>query len=130
MGRDCRGHDGSDLDSSYFMQFPAASLQACQDLCVQQAEGDVVGKPCKGIAYDSTVGSCRLWVRSQGIGATAELSNAVCQRYEPFLDLDGGSGRACQGVGASYTYNLTQVANLEHCRSLCLASGCRGQLHS
>ena len=131
MGRDCRGHDGSDLDPSYFMQFPAASLQACQDLCVQQAEEDVVGKPCKGIAYDSTVGSCRLWVRSQGIGATVESSNAVCQRYEPFLDLDGGSGRACQvdALGPSYTYNLSQVANLEHCRSLCLASGCRGQLH-
>ena len=134
MGRDCRGHDGSDLDSSYFMQFPAGSLQACQDLCVQQAEGDVVGKPCKGIAYDSTVGSCRLWVRSQGIGATVDMSNAVCQRYEPFLDLDGGSGRACRGAHGQdiqphyfVEYGPAQASNLDTCRSLCIATpGCRG----
>ena len=48
MGRDCRGHDGSDLDSSYFMQFPAASLQACQDLCVQQGRRRCSRKAMQG----------------------------------------------------------------------------------
>ena len=129
VGRDCRGDDSSDLQSVYFMQFPAASVQACQDLCVQHAEADVVGKPCKGIAYHSATGICRLWVRSQGVGATVEMSSAICQRYEPFLDLDGGSGRACRGDHAlAFMYNSTQVPNLEHCRFLCIAAGCRGQI--
>ena len=128
MGRDCRGSHSSDLESTYFVTLPATSLQACQDLCVQQAEADVTGRPCKGIAYDSATQSCRLWVRSQGIGATAEISSAVCQRYEPFLDLDGGSGRACKGdADAIAIYDTTEVSNLEHCRSLCVAKGCRGQ---
>ena len=129
-GRDCRGSRNDDLQSAYFVELPAASVQACQDLCVLQAEGDVVGRPCKGIAYDSATQTCRLWVRTQGIGATVEMTSSICQRYEPFLDLDGGSGRACRGesdaFGASYTYNTGQVANLEHCRYLCVAAGCRG----
>ena len=135
MGRDCRGSHSSDLESTYFVTLPATSLQACQDLCVQQAEADVTGRPCKGIAYDSATQSCRLWVRSQGIGATAEISSAVCQRYEPFLDLDGGSGRACRGSHAQdiqpqyfVEYGAAQAPNLDTCRSLCMATpGCTGQ---
>ena len=145
VGRDCRGDDSSDLQSVYFMQFPAASVQACQDLCVQHAEADVVGKPCKGIGYHSATGICRLWVRSQGVGATVEMSSAICQRYEPFLDLDGGSGRACRGVHDQdiqqqyfVDYGPAEAPNLDACRNLCIASpgwnlciaspGCTGQV--
>eukprot|EP00438_Fugacium_kawagutii_P011866 Skav208121 [mRNA] locus=scaffold1223:35870:37969:- [translate_table: standard] len=135
IGRDCRGDDSSDMQATYFEQLPAPSLQACQDLCVQQAEADVAGKPCKGIAYNSATATCSLWVRSQGVGATVEMGNAVCQRYEPFLDLDGGSGRACRGahdqdIHQQYfvEYGPTQAPNLDTCRSLCIATpGCTGQ---
>ena len=135
-GRDCRGSRNDDLQSAYFVELPAASVQACQDLCVLQAEGDVVGRPCKGIAYDSATQTCRLWVRTQGIGATVEMTSSICQRYEPFLDLDGGSGRACRGAHSLdilphfVEYSPAQAPNLDACRSLCINTpGCTGQGH-
>ena len=79
--RDCRGSSSGDLLSTYYVQMEASSIQACQDACVQHAETDVLGKPCKGIAFDAAASSCRLWLRAQGIEATVEKtgSSAVVQ---------------------------------------------------
>ncbi|CAE7625834.1 unnamed protein product, partial [Symbiodinium sp. KB8] len=83
-GRACRGLQGpEDVQSSYYLQRSAASLQDCQDLCVRQSETDVTS--CKGVSYDSFSDTCLLWTLA--IGATAESPTSVCQRYEPFVEM-------------------------------------------
>ena len=133
-GRDCRGSSSSDHQPSHFLQLQALSLQECQDHCVEHAERDVEGMPCKGLSYNSVSQDCHLWIRPQGIGATVTSENSMCQRYEPFLDLDGGRQRGCSGkhdqdIDPDYfiSYGPEQAPNLEACRQLCVATpGCTG----
>ncbi|CAJ1427609.1 unnamed protein product, partial [Effrenium voratum] len=135
--RDCRGSSSGDLLSTYYVQMEASSIQACQDACVQHAETDVLGKPCKGIAFDAAASSCRLWLRAQGIEATVEKTGSVCQRLEPFLDLDGRD-RGCAGlheldISADYyvEHSPAEAPNLEACRKLCISTlGCTGVQYS
>ena len=132
VGRACRGATLTDLQDSYYSKSSASSLEDCQDQCARLSE---TTGTCKGISFDTASGACRLWTRPSGIEATATASTWVCQRYEPFVPLDGGRNRACRGqhsqdTSATYytTYSSSQVASLEACRVRCLASpGCRGR---
>ena len=132
-GRACRGLQGpEDVQSSYYLQRSAASLQDCQDLCVRQSETDVTS--CKGVSYDSFSDTCLLWTLA--IGATAESPTSVCQRYEPFVEM--GRDRACRGshsqdISDSYytSQNSSEAPNLEACRVRCQqSSSCRGRRSS
>ena len=129
-GRACRGETAEDLQTSYYLQSPATSLQDCQDQCVRHSETDLAGAICKGISYDSAAGHCRVWTLSSGIGATAENPPSICQRYEPFVALDGGRDRACRSSGSSSDYvelSFSEASNLDACRSRCVATaGCKG----
>ena len=131
-GRACRGETAEDLQTSYYLQSPATSLQDCQDQCVRHSETDLAGAICKGISYDSAAGHCRVWTLSSGIGATAANPPSICQRYEPFVALDGGRDRACRGMHSEDVseshYSLHTSASLEACRIRCLkSSSCRGR---
>ena len=132
-GRACRGVRPDDVQSSYYLQHSATSLQDCQDLCVRQSETDVTS--CKGISYDSVSGTCLVWTLA--IGATApESPTSLCQRYEPFVEM--GRDRACRGshsqdISDSYytSQNSSEAPNLEACRVRCQqSSSCRGRRSS
>ena len=119
-GRDCRGSSSSDHQSSHFLQLQASSLQECQDHCVEHAERDVEGIPCKGLSYNSVSQDCHLWIRREGIGATVASENSKCQRYEPlFGEVDYGCGSGSTSSSTAHT--------LEACRALCRVGECRGQ---
>ena len=79
--RDCRGANSSDVQSAYYVQTQAPSVQMCRDACVQHAETDMLGMPCKGIAFDSATGACQLWVRPQGVEATVEKTSSATVGY-------------------------------------------------
>ena len=127
-GRACRGETSEDVQSSYYLESSATSLQACQDQCVRHSETTLASGACKGISYDSSSGACRVWTLPAGIGATAAEAASFCQRYEPFVALDGGHNRACSGSSGDYTeLSFSQASNLDACRSRCVATaGCTG----
>ena len=134
-GRACRGETSEDVQSSYYLESSATSLQDCQDQCVRHSETTLASGACKGISYDSSSGACRVWTLPAGIGATAAEAASFCQRYEPFVALDGGHNRACRGwhsqdISASYytSFLASEVASLEACRIRCLKfTNCRGR---
>ena len=99
VGRACRGATLTDLQDSYYSKSSASSLEDCQDQCARLSE---TTGTCKGISFDTASGACRLWTRPSGIEATATASTWVCQRYEPFVPLDGGRNRACGGTSSDY----------------------------
>jgi len=72
--RACRGASAKDNSGSYYNVFSAASLEECKDNCRGSQD-------CVGIEFNSNNGRCEVWVRAEGIGATAEVSGYQCLRY-------------------------------------------------
>jgi len=68
--RVCRGASASDNFGSYFEVIQSSGIQSCAAACAEQK--------CQGIEFSP--GRCEIWVRPEGIGATASLRGSVCLR--------------------------------------------------
>lgn len=68
--RVCRGASASDNFGSYFEVIQSSGIQSCAAACAEQK--------CQGIEFSP--GRCEIWVRPEGIGATASLHGSVCLR--------------------------------------------------
>lgn len=75
QGKGCRGAHPSDKQESYFKSTTASTLDECKSICVQDSE-------CQGVSYQSR-GLCEVWVRPEGIGATADDSESICLEAPP-----------------------------------------------
>ncbi|CAL1168611.1 unnamed protein product [Cladocopium goreaui] len=140
-GRACRGATGGDnLPSHYKISASGeSSLDACKTACLQDMD-------CKGIEFSS--GRCEVWIRPQGIQASAAVSGFMCYRFvDPsistttaypegaFAPVDGGTGRACRGASpgdnkASH-YTVEAASSLTNCKTLCFHdASCKGVEYS
>lgn len=78
---------------------------------MDQCKADcIAAEDCQGIEY--SLGRCELWIRPEGIGATAEAQGFTCLRYmgaattttprpASFSPVDGGQNRVCRGDSPS-----------------------------
>jgi len=116
-----------------------SSLDACKDLCRSE-------QGCVGIEYNSGSQRCEVWTRSEGIGASVQVSGYQCFRYAAgsgttttttilageFTAVDGGSNRACRGAStsdnaASHYSLMGGTSSLDACKDLCRSEqGCVG----
>ena len=106
-GRDqsCRGGHLYDNSAFYYRSYTLAevsSLQGCRTECVAT-------RGCKGVDFSPLQG-CKVWLRVQGIEATAPALGSTCIRYgvpdplrsaDAFPGMDGGVNRACRGANES-----------------------------
>jgi len=139
--RACRGATGGDNLGSYYKLSATgkASMDACKTACMQDMD-------CKGIEFSP--GRCEVWVRPEGIQASAALAGFACYRFvDPsistttafpegaFEPVDGGKGRACRGANrgdnqASY-YRVEAASSLSDCKTLCfMDTTCTGLEYS
>ena len=105
-GRDqsCRGGHIFDNSGFYYRSYTLAqvsNLESCRVECVGT-------NGCKGIDWSAS--GCKVWLRVQGIEATAAVPGSVCVRYgvpdplrsaDAFPGMDGGINRACRGIDES-----------------------------
>lgn len=132
VDRACRGASAGDNQASYYViQNGIADLEGCKAICVIDAlcqgpelicdsrrwdfestsadsiEFNAQQASLTGIEY--SLGRCELWVRPEGIGATAQVEGFTCLRYAgaptttsttlagDFAPVDGGVNRVCRG---------------------------------
>merc|ERR1712113_1219750 len=75
MNRACRGSSTADNSNSYFLLLNGiATIEDCKAECASRST------LCKGIEYHSR-GRCEVWIRDEGIQATAAISGYICLRY-------------------------------------------------
>jgi len=129
--RACRGSSPTDNSNSYYKVVHARALGDCQRMCVAESS-------CTGVEYWQLHGRCEVWMRPNGIGASAESPGFQCFRYDAFEPVDGGTDRACRGAhsddnSADYYVLFQQVSSLASCKARCLnltgtpgAPACRG----
>ncbi|CAE7570592.1 unnamed protein product [Symbiodinium microadriaticum] len=138
-GRDqsCRGGHVFDNSGFYYRSYTLAqvsTLESCRVQCVGT-------NGCKGIDWSAS--GCKVWLRVQGIEATAAEPGSICVRYgvpdplrsaDAFPGMDGGINRACRGVDESDNdplnwifFPISQVRTLEACQLRCIFKpGCFG----
>jgi len=137
--RACRGSSSLDNLASYYTVVPGSvpSLEACKAECLSVTD-------CVGIEHNPSSGRCEVWTRIAGIGATAFVRGYHCWSYGTnppgiggFINVDGGSNRACRGGSSSdnsasyYTVVPMSVSSLEACKSECMSvTGCVGIEHN
>lgn len=68
----CRGSKSNDNSASYYLLRRAASLSACQNMCLSVSL-------CQGIEYNRG-GRCEVWTRASGIQATQRVNGYSCYR--------------------------------------------------
>mmetsp|Transcript_56210 Transcript_56210/g.100154 ORF Transcript_56210/g.100154 Transcript_56210/m.100154 type:complete len:699 (-) Transcript_56210:343-2439(-) len=71
--RACRGSAENDNLASHYSVTTATSLSDCKAKCRAESA-------CKGLEFHSG-GRCEVWVRPEGIGATAAVNGFTCLRY-------------------------------------------------
>merc|ERR1719284_772700 len=99
MNRACRGSSTADNSNSYFLLLNGiATIEACKAECVARFTS------CKGIEYHSS-GRCEVWIRDEGIQATAAVSGYVCLRYMP-----GASSTSTRSAMISTTLVVTTLS--------------------
>jgi len=84
--RACRGANAQDNSAGYYDLFNEASLEGCKDRCR-------ASQSCVGIEFNSGSGRCEVWVRTEGIGATRQVSGYLCLRYTKMPALAQGLHR-------------------------------------
>mmetsp|Transcript_96662 Transcript_96662/g.207421 ORF Transcript_96662/g.207421 Transcript_96662/m.207421 type:complete len:468 (-) Transcript_96662:61-1464(-) len=73
--RACRGANMGDNSASYYtVHGDVDDLDDCEAKCIATAE-------CQGIEYNEDLGRCEVWIRSEGILASAPVSGFSCFRY-------------------------------------------------
>lgn len=95
QGKGCRGTHPSDKQESYFKSTTASTLDECKSICVQDAE-------CQGVSYQSR-GLCEVWVRPEGIGATADDSESICLEAPPTTTTQSPSTTTSGGTETTTT---------------------------
>jgi len=93
VDRACRGSSSSDNSAAYYSLRSASSLEECKTQCKETAA-------CKGIEFKGQ--RCEVWIRPEGIHATAFVSGFACFRY----------------AGASDTNALDAIATGVHVKRL------------
>ncbi|OLQ05742.1 hypothetical protein AK812_SmicGene11042 [Symbiodinium microadriaticum] len=137
FNRACRGDGHGDNNPDYYdLHQGITSLEACQDLCLQERGVD----GCKGVEFNVKSGRCEVWTRSEGIWAFSEppWDGFTCLRFGwpgRYLNpMNGGVDQACRAAGGknSNSYYVVQKAqNMEDCRARCVAAAlCRGVEYS
>eukprot|EP00931_Biecheleriopsis_adriatica_P001304 TRINITY_DN10161_c0_g1_i1.p1 TRINITY_DN10161_c0_g1~~TRINITY_DN10161_c0_g1_i1.p1 ORF type:complete len:1243 (-),score=235.43 TRINITY_DN10161_c0_g1_i1:53-3733(-) len=133
VGRACRGQNPEDNRKSYYRKLTGMTLEGCKQECMQE-------ELCQGIEYGQN-GRCEVWIRAEGIQATAVSKKYGCWRYtqakpkpnQPgsFEMADGGLDRACRGGNsrdnkARYYTKLLGVS-LDACKAQCVIEPtCKG----
>jgi len=97
--RACRGASAKDNSRSYYNVFSAASLEVCKDNCRGSQD-------CVGIEFNSNSGRCEVWVRAEGIGATAQVFGYRCLRYNRGATLVQGLHRRLMSQRAARSGTL------------------------
>lgn len=123
-GRACRGNDRNDNSPTYYDVRSAGTLEACQDMCLEQLIS------CKGIEYNSGTGRCEIWHREAGIHAWAISQDFTCMRFgwssRYLASMPAHRDQACRGETAadnsdSY-YAVQEVMHMNDCVARCVAA--------
>eukprot|EP00440_Ansanella_granifera_P040180 gb/GFBE01043581.1/.p1 GENE.gb/GFBE01043581.1/~~gb/GFBE01043581.1/.p1 ORF type:complete len:502 (+),score=103.83 gb/GFBE01043581.1/:1-1506(+) len=96
VDRVCRGASAQDNLASHYTVASAASLEACQALCMSETS-------CKGVEFHAASGRCEVWVRPQGIGATAGVPGFTCLGYA------GGAAGTTSATTTTHLPTTTQL---------------------
>ncbi|CAJ1387558.1 unnamed protein product [Effrenium voratum] len=72
--RVCRGASATDNSMAYYEVVSTRSVQNCTSECRAKTN-------CQG--FEFSLGRCELWIRPEGVGATAEAAGYICMKRLP-----------------------------------------------